>query len=402
MTSIAATTPNPLLIPVFALTVRMYAHRHHIPSALFALSLTGSLAMHSFTSPWMWVSWLALGFGAILSLIDQPFRKGPWPVFYGLIGLLVLVFAAIPGSLLWGSGNWILSTGVALWMAPSILFYLTSNGSRVFSWLVPVWLFQAGLVLYQGFTRWALADNGMIYIRNPYPVGFTLNCNLTAGFLCLGIIYLLTTRYKVLSLPLILAMLMTGSRWAAMVCFAVILLMAVTRRLSLKALVGGCLAMLVAVGGILAISPTSMIGVAGFDSLTAVLDPFTNGQISGRLAVPHIPSLLPTGIAEHPGLHNVPLRIAVENGILAALMWVGVTAYALLGAHVAKIPCGPAASAKDSGVMDADNALRGSQRHFSAAWWMLLALGMLSLLDYYTWMGHLGGFWWLLVGMRVK
>ena len=40
-------------------------------------------------------------------------------------------------------------------------------------------------------------------------------------------------------------------------------------------------------------------------------------------------SFLPTGIAEHPGLHPVPLRIAVENGILAALVWIGVTGYAL-------------------------------------------------------------------------
>jgi len=40
-------------------------------------------------------------------------------------------------------------------------------------------------------------------------------------------------------------------------------------------------------------------------------------------------SFLPTGIAEHPGLHPVPLRIAVENGLLAALVWIGVTGYVL-------------------------------------------------------------------------
>ena len=142
------TPSQALLFYIFVLTVHAYsAHLHkHLPPALFALSLTGSLAMHSFTSPWLWVSWLAVGFGALLLL---PWQTGPRALFISLLLLMALVWAAIPGSLLWGSGNWILSAGVAIWMAPSILFYLTSNGKKVFAWLVPTWLIHAGLIIYQ-------------------------------------------------------------------------------------------------------------------------------------------------------------------------------------------------------------------------------------------------------------
>ena len=84
---------------------------------LFALAIVSNLLLRSFASPWLGIGWMALGLGFMLS------KKhiGPKPVFYGLIAILVFHTLAIPGSLVWGSGNWVLTTGVIIWMAPSIL-----------------------------------------------------------------------------------------------------------------------------------------------------------------------------------------------------------------------------------------------------------------------------------------
>ncbi len=390
----------------FAITVRLFTLRwsHHLPPALFAASLTGSLAMHSFNSPWHWASWLTLAAAAMFSTWD----RGPRPVFWGLVIILVLVFAAIPGSLLWGSGNWPLSAGVAIWMAPSIVFYLTSNGEKVFAWLVPTWVVHAGLIVYQAFVeRWTIYDDntGVVIRSGTDPSGLAVNGNLAGGFLVLGMIYLLHTKHAWLAGPLAAALLLTGSRWAVIVAVVIVVLMLLTGRLKIKAaLISGGLLFLAS--GILWFTyPVASFVVAGFDSVGALVTPLQNGEIGSRLAVPHIPSLLPTGIAEHPGLHNVPMRIAVENGILAALVWVGVTSYALFPGRWVKARWDSRYGVVITVVRNSKTAVRGLQSdspRSRACWWMLLALGMLAMLDYYVWMGHLGGFWWLLVGMGVK
>jgi hypothetical protein len=113
--------------------------------------------------------------------------------------------------------------------------------------------------------------------------------------------------------------------------------------------------------------------IAGYGSITAAFNPMVT-DVGVRLAIPHLPTFLPHGVAEHPGLHNVPLRIAIENGVIAAGIWVGITGWALVS--------------RDS----------GQPLHR----WLLITLVLLSVLDYYTWMGHLGGFWWLLIGLLTK
>jgi len=138
--------------------------------------------------------------------------------------------------------------------------------------------------------------------------------------------------------------------------------------------------------------------VSTLDSFAAVAHT-VNGEVQARMVVPHIPSVLPHGVADHPGLHNVPLRMAVESGILAAMVWLGITGWALWPRGGAKQRV---RQGNDQPVSkNASMALSERSDRFGASWWMLLALALLSLLDYYTWMGHLGGFWWLLVGMRL-
>lgn len=37
-----------------------------------------------------------------------------------------------------------------------------------------------------------------------------------------------------------------------------------------------------------------------------------------------------------------------------------------------------------------------------SAFWMLLAVGAMSMMYYFPWVGLGGGIWWLLLGMRLK
>ncbi len=203
-----------------------------------------------------------------------------------------------------------------------------------------------------------------------------------------------------MAMPLIFAVPFTGSRWAAIVCVVLILGLVAARRLPLKVLpIGVAIAfsilMTMWVAGFRA-----NYGLAGLDSVGAMLSPYD--EIAARLAMPHLPSPLPRGVAEHPGLHNVPLRIAYENGILAALVWLGVTGKALWTGRRQQLGGEPVVrhSRQDySGAKTARIGLEWRQMRFGAVWWVLLAVVLLSLLDYYAWMGHLGGFWWLTIGV---
>jgi hypothetical protein len=347
-------------------TLRAWA-RNAAP-AFLALYLVSNLMLRSFTDVWMFIGWTALCSG----IICGGWEKGPRTIFWGVLALLFCHAAAIPGSLIWGTGNWELTAGVVLWMAPAMLLYLATNAHQVFVWLIPAWLFHATLVIIEGFTHWNVV--GDVMVRQGTNTGLANNPNLAAGFLAIGIVYLMASKrpaLQALSLPLVVALLFTGSRWGIVVPVAVIGIMALSGTIPWKVLAGGVLALLLTVMG------GGLIGagyqIAGYGSITGALNPIVT-DVGIRLAVPHLPSFLPYGVAEHPGLHSVPLRIAVENGIIAAGIWVAITAWALV----------PRAQVQP------------------IYRWLLLSLVLLSILDYYTWMGHLGGFWWLLIGLLTK
>ena len=323
--------------------------------------------MKSFASNWLAVGWLALFAGCFLS----PMSLKPRLVFFGLVVLLASHALAIPGSIIWGSGNWELTAGVVFWMAPSLLLYVSDGTRYVFAWLMPVWLIHSVLIIWAGFTSWTLVEGELVPAK-LLPSGLSHNPNIAAGFLVLGIIYLLTQRgwAKVLSTPLLVALLFTGSRWGLLVCAMVIFGLIINRTVSWKWVAGLILAGIVAVGLVGAVTPANYT-LAGYSSVGAALQP-AGTDVVARLAIPHLPSILPRGMAEHPGLHNVPLRIAVESGIIAALLWVGITVWTL-------------------------TRWRGG-----VAWWLFASIILLSMLDYYAWMGHLGSLWWLCVGCIVK
>ena len=352
---------------LFTLTLIPFLHfqRHHLASACFALFLVAMLLMRSFASPWLLVGWAALLGGFFLS--DK--NTIPRPLLLALVGLLLLHVTAIPGSIFWGNGNWEITAGVVLWMAPALL--LCFGGTlNVLPWLMPVWFIHAGMIIFQGFTDVRSIPASAVLIPGLTPTGLTNNGNLAAGFLVLGLIYMLTSRHKWAAAPLMMALLFTGSRWGVLICVVAILLMAVANRIDGRTLAMGALGLIAAFLLIGLITPYGY-RIAGYESFAAIVHSM-NGDVATRLAMPHLPSFLPAGIAEHPGLHNVPLRIAVENGILAAGLWVLISGWAL------------------------------TRQVGSTAWWLLLTLVLLSMLDYYAWMGHLGAFWWLLIAVLAQ
>ena len=335
--------------------------RRALAAPFLALYFTASLLLRSFDSMWLPIGWMALGSGFVIA----GWSIKPRAAFWGLVLLLVFHALAIPGSLLWGNDNWELTMGALLWMTPNILLFASRATLSVFAWLMPAVFVHAGLILWHGLTAWTWVDG--VLVRQGAHTGLSHNKNLAAGFLAIGIIYLMTTRFRWLSLPLVVALLFTGSRWGLLVTVMVLIAMMVTKRVSWRPLMGVVVVVTATVLllGWLTPSPYAIVGYDSFASAAYS----ARDNIQGRIAVPHIPSLLPRGVAEHPGLHNVPLRLAVENGVQAAMVWVGITVWAL------------------------------TRRRLSTEWWLLLTVVMLGLLDYYTFQGGHLPYWWMLIGL---
>ncbi len=374
--------------------VQLWAGR--LGPALLAVYLTCNIFLRSLTDPWLFIGWIALCFGVIFTGVSISNR----PVFYTLVLLLVFHALAIPSSILWGTGNWELTAGVVLWMAPALLLYLANNPQQIFKWLIPVWLIHSGVIIWQGLTNWGVVGEATVWYGAPG--GLANNSNIGAGFLALGIVYLLTTPLKWLTAPLFVALLFTGSRWGVIVVVAVVIAMVFTLTISWKPLVFSVASSIAGVSFLGLFTPLGY-AVAGIDSFAGVVHAVTV-DVGVRMAVPHLPTFLPSGVAEHPGLHNVPLRIAVENGLIAAGIWVLITGWALLK------PRNPSKTSPDSQIA-APYSPEGQPNRYPQCCvrqtafvhrWLLLTLVLLSILDYYTWMGHLGGFWWLLIGLLLK
>ncbi len=341
------------------------AHRN---AALAALALTCAFAMPSFGSVLFGVSLTA----TVVILYVAPLSFGP-PKAVGAVAIILgSSFLAIPGSLWWGDGHIFPTVGIALWMLPAAALYFADLTERVLLWLVPAFLIHAGVVIIEGL------------LSASRPVGLAHNPNLAGGFLVIGIAYLLTTRFKWLAGPLFIALIMTESRWAMVVCCLLVgfqLLRCV--RLDLRALFSarwfegrrraqnGRAILLQAAGGVLLVT----LAVTLFyhaDRYRSLVNPGRlASDIDVRLASV-VPQVAPVGVVETDGLHNTPVRIAVESGVAAGIAWLALGWWAL------------------------------RRRRWAGGWWMMLGILGLAMMDYYPFMGHMGGLWWLLVGLQMK
>ena len=333
--------------------------RAHMSSALFALALATAFLQPGLDGRVLPFVWLFLGGGIYLAYPKWSIRNR-W-IFGGLLVIIVSAWLAIPLSFI--NGRVPASTvTLALLTTPLLLYYLTDNGTLILKYLTPLWFVQAAYVLWQG-----------LILHIPRASGLTENPNAGSAFLMLGIIYLLDTRYKWLTIPLACAIPFSGSRWVAVVGAGMLGLLLLRQYIPWRTL-----APAMAVSLIVVVLVNAAIITASYRAAPAAARYLgdTAGHASKRVAIPADvdwwTSLLPWGFVDS-NLHNVPLRMAVETGIPSALAWL-----LILGYLAIKSP------------------------HPGSAVWLLLSVGFLSIMYYHTWVGPLGGLWWLFVGIRVR
>ena len=332
-----------------------------------------------------------------------------------LVALIALSVALGPiASHLWGSGNVAQSMVLALIVLAGIGFYF-GEPRRMWSFLTPVWLIHAGMVIYDGVTAWGYRADGLA--GNP---------NVAAGFLVLGIIWFMppaisiprverqplpTSQSSTLQaapakspreqrdavsriltsttlVTLLVALPFTQSRLAIAV-LVLVGLVAYRPKLTPRMVALGVAA--VGIGLTLTMS---------FDRIgpEVLLD-----DLAARLPILRIPRPWPVGHIDDSDLsswdtprvetmHNVPVKLATELGIGAGLAWVALTMLALRkqGSVQPVYENGGFKSAQE------DASSNPPRKTCPVHFYMLLAVALLSMLDFYPFT-VMGWAWWALV-----
>jgi hypothetical protein len=358
-----------ILVRPKAVTFTWAKLRVETSAACLAAALVLPLTDFGLAGPMMGLTWLLIGAGFILA------RKsiGPVQVWLALLFIVGSAIVAIPGTFIWGYELWVPTVILAMLTIPMVAFYLTDDGERVLTWIAPVYLLHTGLIYAHAVL--GLGPRG----DDARIMGLSGNPNPAAAFLVLGAAFFLGGRYKWMALPLIVAVPLTGARWAALVMGGMLLGWAL-RTYPLRRVV--------------------IVGAAGTVLLLAVMqspvgDMYRIGDVASlpvelvkdikhRLPIVHNPTIWPRGFADDPRVkdadgktyqtpHNVPLRMATETGILSGVAWIGLTGWALW-----------------------------RRPRLDTVWWMLAAVAALSMMYYFPWIERMGGFWWLLIGIRAK
>ena len=334
-------------------------------------ALTLGLMMPGIYSPLLGLSWFAMGLGFLLS--PKTFGRA-WVVVI-VLGIAASAIIAIPTSYLQG-GPWIKTTVITMWMLPLGLLFLADHTRKLFTLLGPVFLSHAGLVLVQGIIH-----------RGHHVDGLATNSNHAGGFLVLGaVLFLSNRRTQWWAIPLLLALPYTGSQWATAVAAILLVACLGSRTVSWRFLVTTIMVVALATmptWDILTVSygierPVEQIQMASgpvgiASATTTAVKQGTLDRPPGRFRNEVPPSLVPKGHLDQETPLNVPYRMAIEYGALAALGWVTLVVVGLW-----------------------------RRPRWTPAWWLLLTLVLLSMMDYYTWVGPLGGFFWILISMRLK
>ena len=328
----------------------------------------------------MWASRADWGWTLETALVTHRRRLGE-------ISLAAAVFfgAAAPDlySPLFGAtvaliGLGALATGVAITRASLLLLALPVM-TLATGWGIP---WQMGLaVIMSGWWLYTVARlgtlfwfvliigalvNAVVVIGSAWsgdyrPDGFFQGPNVTAGVMLVAAIVPLRT-HPVPAAILLAAVALTGSRLAVAVALIVIPAMLVTKTASWRD---------VALTAMLA----AMLVIPAWETLFAGLR-LTENVWSGTTGIlyrldgaGYSAGLVGQGTAAVDGLHSVPQRLAVEVGLPAAILWGGVSAWALV-----------------------------LRPRLTGTWWVLVVLVLLGTLDYYAFYGDAAPLWWAVVG----
>lgn len=281
-----------------------------------------------------------------------------------ILGLIIVgsAFIAIPVSLFVEGRNPPATAFLA--MLTALLFPLLwiANVERIFYALIPGWFLQASVMAWQWFIEGVQRAGGIAE-----------NENAGSAFLLLGALFLLNhPRLKWLAVPMLLAIPFSGSRWVAIVGVGLIGMLFISHRINWKWMLVG-----ITVGFFALFSVQySQIQNAYRVSTTVKTTMERNGHdIQSRLEAHglYFPIMIfPLGWIDSP-LHNVPLRMSVETGLISGLAWLGVGIIVLY-----------------------------RRPRYSWAWWGMAAICLLSVMYYHTWIGPLGAFWWLLAAQLMS
>jgi hypothetical protein len=223
----------------------------------------------------------------------------------------------------------------------------------IFYWLIPGWFLQASVMAWQWFAEGASRAGGI-----------ALNANAGSAFLLLGAIFLMhDKRLRWLSVPLLVAIPFSGSRWVVLVGAVVFGLIFLSKRVPWRYVAVGAAAALM----ILVSAQHSELARAYRVNANHAYDVErrANPAETQSLSI-----LIPRGFHD-TGIHNLSLRMVDETGLLSALAWVFVGGIALW-----RTP------------------------RYGASWWAMLAICLLSVMYYHVWIGPMGSFWWLLADKR--
>jgi hypothetical protein len=330
--------------------VSLISWRIELGAVLFVVSFLAALPDPQMNGPLHAVALAGLALGAVLA----PKSYGPRRLQVGISLIVVSTLLAIPITLQLAPGRYVSTVILAMLTIPNVVLYASNVGLRALVWLQPCYLAVASVVFAKGVVSAGERISPMAGTSpNPWSV-----------FLLLGSVYFLSTRRPWLGVFCASAIPFTGSRGSTFAALVIIAAMLVTRRVSWHILI-----------------PLVIIGIltatVGHASVWHRVAPSTLTQdMIKRLPTHELPEIRPKGFSDsdvYGGIHNVPFRMSVESGILAALAWVAITLWALW-----------------------------SRSYDDPVWWMLLALALVSQVDYFTWIGPMGGWWWLFIGMRLK
>jgi hypothetical protein len=293
----------------------------------------------------------------VIAGVDFKYHVGNKLVFGGMVGLCALGIIGALMAIVFHTGEVGPSILIAFWLIIMLVLTGLPLSEKALAWALPGVFLHAVITLVQG-----------IALGAARAAGVALNCNIGAGILVIGTAYLATTRFRYWALPLVSALVFTGSRQGLAVLLVVLVLAGwrYSWRFMLSALCVVALTFFLhwhQVTTDFRISqPVQMDVVSRLEMPPSHSPATTHSSITG---------LFPRGYAGDNGLHDVPMRLWYELGAIGTALWVFLSGYGLL-------------------------------RHpWSPAWWILLAMMGLSVLDYYTWMPlSVSAFWWVAVKLQ--
>jgi hypothetical protein len=323
-----------------------------------ALAITFFLVTVGFRGSELYLGWIFLGlaFG-----ISKRSIGNKW-IFGGLVFLLLSHALSVPGSIWWGRGHWEVTLYHTVWITPFILLYLINTSEKVYLWLIPILVLHSSFIIVE-----KLVNNfGVTDSR----IGLLDNANPSAALLTIGTIFLLNTKFRWITPLLVTALFLNGQRsglGTLAIMIGIIIIVTLVKK-EWDVLLAIVLVVGVGLGIIIGSDYGNKASIWSDSTLKGGL-----GDLLIRWEVTDTPSIFPKGVTHSYGLHALVQRIAVELGILAAIVWVSITVYSLL-----------------------------QKPWFNISWWVLLTIIIISIAEYSVWLGVLSAIWWVTIGLRIK